>query len=234
MTIKELQERIDKKKGQIAKIERSIKRLEQNDPYGDLRYRQRDLEEAQATLAKYETQLNKQINYENETKIETIWNFLQQWKANAYNFFVENAKLYHELISNYEIAKEEAIKNGEYDWLKERCSGWKLDYEIRRRFEEEYYKDIHSMTKNLYRYGGKVDEQKLEKFLNAEVDAKYKNLVKRITEKAGEIIDANGLYIARNGEINGLVKGSKRSVKVETIGAGGYNIQIFHFRTLVK
>ena len=91
------------------------------------------------------------------------------------------------------------------------------------------------MTKNIVTslYLGKIDEQLLDKYLDKEVESKYKALVARITEKAGEIEDASGLYIANNGEINGLVKGTKNTVRVETITAGGYNIQILHYRVLV-
>ena len=37
-----------------------------------------------------------------------------------------------------------------------------------------------------------------------------------------------------NGEINGIAEGEKGRAKVETIGAGGYNIQCYHFRVLVN
>jgi len=42
------------------------------------------------------------------------------------------------------------------------------------------------------------------------------------------------LRIGMNGEINGIVRGEKGAVTVETIGVGGWNIQKFHFRVLVK
>lgn len=59
-------------------------------------------------------------------------------------------------------------------------------------------------------------------------------LVARVKEITGEITDAAGLHIGMNGEINGLVIGEQGKANVNTIGAGGYNIQCFHFRVLVK
>lgn len=37
----------------------------------------------------------------------------------------------------------------------------------------------------------------------------------------------------QNGEIAGVIYGENGSATIQTIGAGGYNIQRFHFRTLV-
>ena len=65
------------------------------------------------------------------------------------------------------------------------------------------------------------------------------NLITRIKEKAGEVIDYKGLYVTMgNGYegvvINGTVIGYKGTAVVESIRAGGYNIQRLHIRTLVK
>lgn len=78
-----------------------------------------------------------------------------------------------------------------------------------------------------------INETLLKKSLEKEAQAKYEDLCNRITSVVGEIEDVSGLHIAHTGQLNGVVKGSLGSAKVETIGAGGYNIQCFHYRTLV-
>lgn len=78
-----------------------------------------------------------------------------------------------------------------------------------------------------------IDEETLKKTLEKEAQAKYEDLCNRISAVVGEIEDVSNLHISTNGQLNGVVKGSLRSAKVETIGAGGYNIQCFHYRTLV-
>lgn len=80
----------------------------------------------------------------------------------------------------------------------------------------------------------KFDSEKLDKILAQDKLAKYYDLCNRISDIVGEITDASNLSIGhQHGEINGIVVGTKGKAKVETIGAGGYNIQCFHFRVLV-
>lgn len=189
----------------------------------------RDLAEAISTLNKYKLKLDANTNFANMTKIKVIWDFLQDWRKSAYDFFVENAKELYDLRKNYQWAKEEYFKDNPMP----AGADWYTQYHLENKFKEDYYSDIHALTYNIYIHNGEVDEKKLNKILDEDVESKYKNLVARITEKAGEIQDASGLYIAPNGEINGNVIGDKNKVYVETITAGGYNIQIKHYRVLV-
>lgn len=88
------------------------------------------------------------------------------------------------------------------------------------------------------------DDEKLNKILEQEKQAKYDELVARLTSVVGEITDVSNLSIGhKNGELNGTVYGTKGTAKVETVGAGGYNDDIivnvkhgqhFHYRVLVK
>ena len=56
--------------------------------------------------------------------------------------------------------------------------------------------------------------------------------MERVTKITGVITDASNLHINK-GELNGTITGEKGAVNVNTIGAGGYNIQRYHFRTLI-
>ena len=55
----------------------------------------------------------------------------------------------------------------------------------------------------------------------------------RIMSTVGTITDTAALYIGPEGDINGIIVGTEGKAKIQTIGAGGYNIQCFHFRTLI-
>lgn len=202
-----------------------------------------DLAEAKATLEKYKTQINKVSNFNNMEKIPAIWDFLQEWRKQAYEYFVKNVKLYSELRAKHDEEWEKFKNSEEYERRSIYFDRRFGDYGIRREWEERYYGPIHNITKMIYQYKGKWDDAKLNKILDQDVQNKYNDFVHRITEKAGVIQDATGLHIGPKGDINGVVIGDKNKVRVETITAGGYNQevivnvkhgQILHYRVLVN
>ena len=75
---------------------------------------------------------------------------------------------------------------------------------------------------------------KLEKDLTKEWNRKYDFIIERTNEIVGKITDASNLKVGAKGDLNGYIIGTKGTAKVQTIGAGGYNIQCFHFRTLIN
>ncbi len=82
--------------------------------------------------------------------------------------------------------------------------------------------------------GGREDAfAYLEKALEAEKKAKIIDLVNRIEKVVGRIVDAENLHIGYKGDLEGVIFGEQGKAKINTIGAGGYNIQCFHFRTLI-
>lgn len=60
------------------------------------------------------------------------------------------------------------------------------------------------------------------------------NLVDRVEDRVGKVFDWSELHFGENGMLNGRVTGNLGSTYVETIPAGGYNIQRFHYRVLLK
>lgn len=64
------------------------------------------------------------------------------------------------------------------------------------------------------------------------------NLVNRVKGITGEITDWGNLYLQPDNNgfsiLNGRVEGKEGIAYVESIGAGGYNIQRYHIRVLVK
>lgn len=219
----------------------------------------RDLAEAKSTLDKYQAQLKKIDDFNSNEKIQIIWDFLQNWKKEAYNFYVENAHLYIKLYKEenekweeykrtnkqyLEFIDEYIKKTPDSKYVNDRAFQRK-DRAFQRKFEENYYAPILSLSKDIVTSFSReiIDTDKLNKILDKDVVNKYNDFINRITEKAGKIIDVSRLKIAGNGIINGIVKGEKNNVKVETILAGGTNTNvivnvkhgpILHYRVLVN
>ena len=211
-----------------------------------------DLGEARNTLANYQVQLEKMDNFAKEEKVPAIWDFLCDWENKAYNWYLENAKKYFELTRDYDASKQAFEK----DYLENHTEPSKddarayMDWRNTKRYytrawEENYYQPINELTKNITNCKGRYEDRnyvyydysvntdELAKYLKAEKDRKYQDLVKRITSITGDIVDAAGLYIGnKDGEINGIVVGEKASAKVQTISASG-PVQCFHYRVLV-
>lgn len=64
------------------------------------------------------------------------------------------------------------------------------------------------------------------------------DLIKRTFKKCGEIVSWKKLFVTCGNQgfavLNGLVEGTKGNAKIESIYAGGNNIQKLHIRVLVK
>lgn len=188
-----------------------------------------EIESLTNTLNKYKEQLNKLSNFEQEEKIKVIWDFLLKWREDTYNKVVENGKHFFELQKNY----DEEFKK----YFNEKYSNTDLNYSeklnVQRNFTEKYYSDIFPVTRSVYIRQGKVDEKKLNNILDRDIESKYKHIIAKVKKVCGDIVDASNLHIGNDGTINGLIKGTIGNGYVETIVAGGYNIQIAHYRVII-
>lgn len=104
---------------------------------------------------------------------------------------------------------------------------------------DKQYADRARIRKVCKENGYKLPEFKtaakfLDEVLTKEVESKRAKLIARVEKKTGKITDASALRVASNAELNGKVIGEKGEAYVETITAGGYNIQCLHYRVLVK
>ena len=213
------------------------------------------LEELMVTNFNWKVKVNKAINEENEEKVEAIWNFLQNWRAMAREWFIKRANQYMDLKVNYDNAWAQYKTTEEYakkveDYAK-RDAGYrryrKPEEMVEIDFNKNYYGVIDNLVYDIAKvwyttksyfdkektWHKEINEELLDKRLDADVKAKYKDLVNRITAVVGTIKDAKYLHIDANGNLNGIVIGEDGKAKVETIGAGGWNIMVFHYRTLV-
>lgn len=196
-----------------------------------------DLESAINTYNNYVVKLKELEQYESEEKIEAIWNFLTEWKEKAYNWYIENAKLFIELKNNYDQEWEKVKEEYAYESNYISYNGQKIKRTKynETRFRVNYYFKVSTLAKEIVGHHNNIDTAKLNDTLDKEKDRKYKDLISRVTKVIGKITDASELKIGnQDGEINGVISGELGKCSVETISAGGYNIQCFHYRVLIN
>ena len=242
MTIETLEKRVDGKKKAIEKLEKKIERIEkakasgwENNPYWyterDLEIAQRDLEAEKKALANYEDQLKAEIEKANSRNVKALVDFLEMWKTESIKWFREEKIRYDEALKEY------YTKDHEY------CDKWNygrkdMTPEERKALDREWheYRAIFRSTWShitQFNHGSLSWDETLQKDIEIEKNRKYDDIIERTNEIVGTITDASNLKVSRNQNLNGYIIGEKGKAKVETIGAGGYNIQRFHFRTLV-
>ena len=105
-------------------------------------------------------------------------------------------------------------------------SYYKISEEIRSKYSGAEWSELPSKT----------DEQIHAENIDS-ANILILNLCNRVQAITGDITDASGLKLSRGNQgctvINGIVHGVNGTAKVQSVGAGGYNIQRFHIRTLV-
>jgi hypothetical protein len=242
-------ESLTKKYNRILKAEAS--NYEKDNPYyydaSDKRSTEREMRETIASIDKYAQQLATEMEKNNSRNVQVIIDFLNEWKTqvytksekdirDAYQLFLEMreelqkcnfgkyTEEYLELRSKWNNYTKGVFEDQEYT-----CPATKKVRKTRVKVLDGKWEYIMP-----YFTSNNVEEglKKLDKDLQQEANRKYDFIIERVNKIAGEIVDASDLHI-RAGELNGIIVGTKGSAKVTTIGAGGYNIQQFHFRTLI-
>lgn len=214
------------------------------------------IEEYQATLDKYNAQLNKikQTNKEVDEIPDVLKDFMNQlvdeWDRYDINLRDDSKPFYDKLVKDADKILYEYEDDSEYIPRSGQASSAKLkelypevpSYNRYNRFKEDY---IYKPFKREFGVGvqyatglwtmsdADIHKENLEAGKRIILD-----LVNRVTKITGPITSWSGLHLTQgNGGwsvLNGIVDGEDGRAEVETILAGGYNVQKLHCRTLVK
>lgn len=250
-------EKLNKKLERIRKVE--AQNWQDPNPYyyneRDLRITLKDIEEVKVALKDYETKLAIEMEKEASRNVPAIVEFLNMWRERVIDFYTAGLKQYYtekltvrDLYNNikhkyyykaeepdqiaYEEAKEVFFgKCHGYFEKKERTNRWGKTEEYKVKVRDGEYEWL-----NPYSYESTIEEAlaKLRKDLDREWTRKYDFIIERTNMIVGQITDASNLSIGAKQDLNGYIVGTNGTAKVQTIGAGGYNIQCYHFRTLIN
>jgi len=235
-------DKLNKKLARIRKVE--AQNWEDPNPYYyseyDLKCTLKDIEAAQKALDDYKAQLVAENEKAASRNVQVIIDFLNGWKERTFDFYEMSVEKYEEAYREY------LKKNSEYcKW--QNNGGWKdpnakeitaKNREYCQKFRETwnwitpYVERERNYNTNTWEIVLKAD--KLRKDLEQEANRKYDFIIERTNAIVGTITDASFLKVGNKGDLNGYIKGTRGTAKIETIGAGGYNIQCFHFRTLIN
>lgn len=139
-----------------------------------------------------------------------------------------------ELERHYQFEMPEAFKTLK-DILVENWT--KFDVEEQEHYYKKYkelgYKTfIQRYSRNRWDYLRSHNEQDFREENEKAAENWILDLYNRIKRETGEIVTWNNITASPKG-LNGYVKGKLGAVNVETIMAGGYNIQRLHYRVIL-
>lgn len=230
----------------------------------DIKGATKKLNEAERILGNWQQKLSEEKEKERFLEgnaPQVVKDFLEEWKTKAYEWYIRRFEAYKQFKKDLEDqvyeAQVECVKltpeysryldeNGEIDKYYQRNLLNVFPRKPMETYLKERYLDWRSVENKKVNFAGKVilhmetiyDVEErlmwLDKTLEQEKKAKMLDLITRINKVIGVITDASQLSISEIGNLNGIIEGENGKAKVETIGAGGWNIQCFHFRTLVN
>lgn len=230
MKIETLKDRIEKAKEMINKKENTIIKKTKM-----IEKKQNQIEKAKEDNEKYWLEADirsleddiKRGKKEIEAKKETLTKYELQLKGE-----LEKESLYVKEMPSQFKQLQEALVERWNEWNKNRKAT------LIEKYKELGYKSfIKEYSYNDYDFM-KIDDKKLEATNEKEAKALIIDLYNRVKEITGEVESWEYVHATQGAQgmvvLNGTVKGKEGVAQVESILAGGYNIQRLHIRVLVK
>ena len=262
-SIEFIQSRIEGAEKKVDSLKKKIERIKKaeasgwkNNPYyydeNDLKYALRDLEDAEKSVEDYKAKLASEIEKDASRDVPAILEFLDKWKKRVIDIYSGVIREYFELkeevakayraLPKYFYYKREEDQGEEYKkymGLKSKFQGKVNGYyekytdELGRERERKVQDGEWEFAKMYFLSNEEESVARVVKDVEQEAKRKYDFIIERVNAICGKIVDASGLSVGGKGDLNGIIIGEKGNASVTTVGAGGYNIQIFHYRTLI-
>ena len=161
-----------------------------------------------------ELQMKLQQEQLKQKELDDIPPILQELRENIYDLFLNRYNGYKE--TSLEIASKIGKIYGSY----------------RKEMMKELYAVYGAIVAD-YEYWADASDEDIEKRARRSADAYVMDMIRRVTKKVGNITDYSDLTV-KGPAINGRITGDRGSTYVDTITAGGYNIQRLHYRVILR
>jgi hypothetical protein len=236
--------KLDKAKKSLERLVAKLAKEEASNEYtgcteDDIRRKTREISDLIKSIDGYREKLQ---GIQALEEVTVLREFIERWKKSATTFYVnEHAKLieYEQLLKSQQKLFEIWFKEETgYDYrgcytpnkaIADKRTELGIDGESTKKFKSNNFSAL-TIQANYYPDW----ECEIDKYIQAEAERKYKNFLVRIKACVGNTLDCSGLYVSPNAEISGIAVGELGKVRVETITAGGYNIQCLHYRILIN
>ena len=214
-----------------------------------------EIADRRASLEKYKAELTTETEKAASRNVPAIVEFLNNWKQRVFDYY--NAGL----VPCYELKAHVAelgakVRNfrymtPEYDaayaeyskaWQEfhDKTCGIFEEQEVVNKWGRKETRKV-KVEPGEYEYLRPYDcrdnyddaVSRLRRDIDEEANRKYDFIIERVNAICGKITDASGLSVGAKDDLNGEIIGERGVAYVQTIGAGGWNIQCFHFRTLI-
>lgn len=199
------------------------------------------LQELRTKLEGYRAKKAEEDKKNDVPMVPAVEEFLKNWRTQADKYYRNQVQLIQNWKADYKVYYTQQMKELEDKFgYRVHCFDKEVEAEKKARNVNWDYKDKtlrKLFTQDclmLANLNSGEFESKLNDMLDSEVASKRVDLYHRCSAVVGIITDATGLESGKNGSINGVVVGEDGKAEVETILAGGYNIQCLHYRVLVK
>ena len=189
----------------------------------EIRHANEDIEATNNTILTYNNRIAFLQEQNAKPVIQIFKDFFNNWKKQILEWV---NPLYQEYR---EIDKKGCDLHNRSYWYKQNLG----EEEWRRLYQEnnDRRKELRSSPMLMRRIEN--GEKGFDKWLDDYMNDRYNELVDKVTKYTGEITNVSDLHIGRDGTLNGVVEGQSGKARIETIGAGGYNVQCYHYRCLV-
>lgn len=236
MTSIELKERLEKAQAKVEKCkatierhkkqaEKKLQKIRENgwDETDRYKYAGGNNYDAYWAICEYDSKLDDIKGA--ERKLEDAEQIVKNWQERLNKQVAMELQIANEVPEAFKQARAELVER----WVE-------YDIKARDRMLAKKKELSYEEFRKLYRYTEEEDlrhtDEEFRKIEEREADYWLINLYNRVKEITGEVTDCS--YIRWGGKgLDGYVVGKKGRANVETIGAGGYNIQRYHLRVLV-